>query len=135
LDSVTVDLIPPERAIDTWVKVEKYLSAANDYNEDRVPMHHWLARVLSCTADLYVASDMSSACLCEVIQYPNKWVYLIVLFGGDSKDFEEYKKITTDRARRIGCAQLEVRGRRGWKKKFNQWNAKLLHVHWVLDIA
>lgn len=130
----TVDLVLPENAIEIWYEVKDHLKSANDFNDGRVPLYHWLARVLGCTADFYVASDYGSACICEIIQYPAKWVYLIVLYGGSPNHLELYKKPIKERATKIGCSQLEVRGRPGWKKHFNQWGAELLHCHWKMDI-
>lgn len=134
LVEVEVSPVWPNDVMDLWPDIEKHLHEANEFNDGRVPLHHWLAKILVGAADLLAASDMEAACICEVVQYPTKKVYQVVLYGGKAEYVDKFKDACTKAAKIRECGQLEMRGRPGWRLKAKQWGSKLLHCHWVLDI-
>ena len=134
LANIEITPVWPEDVLEIWNDIENHLHLANSFNDGRVPLHHWLAKVLLGSADLLVASDMEAACICEVVQYPSKLVYQVVLYGGKSEYIDNFKDACVRAAKFRNCQQLEIRGRPGWKIKAKQWGSKLLHCHWVLDI-
>ena len=126
--------VHPEDVMDIWPDIEKHLRDANSYNDERVPLHYWLMRILQGTADLFVSPDMEAAGVCEVVEYPNRRVYLSVLFGGNGEYTLAFRDVCVQAAKFRKCDCLEARGRPGWKKVMKEWGAELLHCHWKLEI-
>lgn len=134
--TVTVEHVNPADVLDIWPDIEEYLAAANRYNDGRITIYQWLARILDGHVDLYVTSNMESAAVCEVVNYQSKRVYHVSLFGADNMEscWEEYQKVLTRAARRLGCYCLESKSRPGFTKFMKERGAKLLHCTFVLEI-
>jgi len=57
-----------------------------------------------------------SACVTEIIIYPQRRVLHLFLAGGDLEEIREMETCATWYAERMGCSAMTICGRRGWAK-------------------
>jgi hypothetical protein len=75
--------------------------------------------VVSGAAQLWMLGD--SAAVTEIVSYPRVKACRMWLAAGNLEEILEIERQIEDWARGIGCARLEMIGRKGWLKKLKHW--------------
>lgn len=131
----TLLLLEPHEAPALWHKIEEYIRQACAHGGNKFAPHHWLARVLSGQADLFVSPSLETAVIAEPQGFPLVNVYVVVLLGGEGGcDWDSYQTPLESRCKALGCTVVEVYGRPGWKKILESHGMKMAHYVWRKEI-
>ena len=128
-------LVPPQEAPAIWPHIEVFLQEALRFGGGKLAAHHWLARVLSVQADLFVASDLKCAAICEKQFFPLRNVYAIILLGGEGgHDWDAVEQTFEAAAKIRECDCLEIYGRPGWRSILKELGYETAHHVWRKEL-
>lgn len=111
-----------------WPEVEPLLSRAVDtgYGEFDIKQLHRLLRSMKMRLLVYHGEDSSVdlACVFELVHYPAKTVFRVVLLGGRAAGtdaFKEWERVIEPFAREIGASEIEAWCGPAQVRHFRKW--------------
>lgn len=122
LSPVKLTRLTNRQSIDAWDVLGPMLEKSLIYALGRVSIDDWKQRVVEGLATVLIAWDpkeqeIYTAFLCEIVEHPQKKVFSISGCGGEELDrWAHLWPAFRELAYTFECDQLEVCGRRGWKK-------------------
>ena len=122
MSNAKLSQLPPEDAIAQWPLLAQLLGKADPYCLGRYDAESLREEVESGHTTILVAWDpetryVYAAFAAEGHEYPGKRVFSIIMAGGENIDkwahlWPAFRYV----AKRMGFEQIQVTGRRGWKK-------------------
>lgn len=123
MDGVQISLVPSDRILDAWARVEHFMEMAADATNGRYTTLDILDALLNMNHDLWVVFDeegIKGALVTAVKQYPNKRYLELAFIGGENG--HSWKDQMLDIMRRWAhdnsCDGIESCARLGWAKIF-----------------
>ncbi len=104
----------------TWDRLKHHIEAALKYAHDSHSVQDVWHAIQEGTAQFFPFEK--SVIVTEIIDYPNKAVCRIWLAGGDMKELLYGEQVVADWAKSLGCAGIEIIGRKGWEKVLKDYD-------------
>ena len=99
---------------EAWLKSRKYILEALDRGIDSHSEKDVFYAIARGDAQLW--TGQKSACVTEIVTYPNFKSIRFWLAGGDLEELKEMENPICEWAKSIGCKKAQIVGRKGWSK-------------------
>ena len=99
---------------EAWLKSRKYILEALEQGIDshrEKDVFYAIAR-----GDAQLWTGQKSACVTEIVTYPNFKMIRFWLGGGNLEELKEMEKPICEWAKSIGCKKSMILGRKGWSR-------------------
>lgn len=133
--SARLSVLTREHALREWPVLSGFLEKSIPYAMGRIETKHWRDRVEQGEALVGMAWEPEARHIfavfyCEIETHPTgKKVFTIAGAGGsDVTQWAHLWPVAVELAREFGCDQVEVYGRRGWKKFIDAQEAATVYV-------
>ena len=123
--TLKAQIVQPEDVAYIWEEVAPLLNKVKEHTEGELETDDFLEPLTHGDMQLWIAteqSDVHAAMITEIIKYPQKKILrLISLAGKDFESIRGFQDMVESFAIKVGCAALEMWGRKGWKKLLPDW--------------
>ena len=99
---------------EAWLKSRKYILEALEQGIDSHSEKDGFYAIARGDAQLW--TGQKSACVTEIVTYPNYKMIRFWLGGGDLEELKEMEKPICEWAKSIGCKKSMILGRKGWSR-------------------
>ena len=99
---------------EAWLKSRKYILEALDRGIDSHSEKDVFYAIARGDAQLW--TGQKSACVTEIVTYPNFKSIRFWLAGGDLEELKEMENTICEWAKSIGCKKSMILGRKGWSR-------------------
>ena len=99
---------------EAWLKSRKYILEALNRGIDSHSEKDVFYAIARGDAQLWTGQQ--SACVTEIVTYPNYKMIRFWLGGGNLEELKEMEKPICEWAKSIGCEKSMILGRKGWSK-------------------
>lgn len=121
-----------------WDQALPFVERAMKFDNGRISTDDLLSRIKARDMQLWFGTEddrLDMVAITEICIWPQMRVARFVLLAGE--DFDGWwafaRPMFAEWAKREGCAQFEVKGRKGWLKKLRGW--ALDHVVMRTEVA
>lgn len=124
-DAPELILAAPALVSELWGSIEPFIERAIPRAHGRMKSQDVLERAAEGAFDVWLIvarpAGIIGVGVAQIVQFPQKATYSVFLYSGNRRQVMHLWPRMEERARRLGCAEVQIAGPRAWGRIFPEF--------------